>query len=205
MTDKEFVVDSFCAWAGDTMVLNILGKPGSNRDAIGKVKGKQLKVRVTASPVAGRASDHLVRFLAEEFGVSIKDIKVVLGRFNVNKQLRIRLGPHSGVNRPRHIGRVDYKSSPALLRREQHQIEYGLGRSALRIMLGNQGSEPLGGYADMNVGRAAEITRRKIAFKPVGARCIGEQRGPVLIVVFFVGSCQPELDLRSLYRRAVPG
>ena len=88
MTDKEF--DSFCAWDGDTLVLNILGKPGSNRDAIGKVKGKQLKVSVTASPVAGRATDHMVRFLAEEFGVSIKDIQVVFGRFNVNKQLRIR-------------------------------------------------------------------------------------------------------------------
>ena len=90
MTDKEVVIDSFCAWDGDTLVLNILGKPGSNRDAIGKVKGKQLKVSVTASPVAGRATDHLVRFLAEEFGVSVKDIKVVFGRFNVNKQLRIR-------------------------------------------------------------------------------------------------------------------
>jgi hypothetical protein len=88
VTDKEF--DSFCAWDGDTLVLNILGKPGSNRDAIGKVKGKQLKVSVTASPVAGRATDHMVRFLAEEFGVSIKDIQVVFGRFNVNKQLRIR-------------------------------------------------------------------------------------------------------------------
>jgi uncharacterized protein YggU (UPF0235/DUF167 family) len=61
VTDKEFVIDSFCAWDGDTLVLNILGKPGSNRDAIGKVKGKQRKVSVTASPVAGRATDRLVR------------------------------------------------------------------------------------------------------------------------------------------------
>lgn len=83
-------MDSFCAWDGDTLVLNILGKPGSNRDAIGKVKGDQLKVSVTASPVAGRATDHMVRFLAEEFGVAVKDIQVVFGRFNVNKQLRIR-------------------------------------------------------------------------------------------------------------------
>ena len=58
MTDKEFVIDSFCAWDGDALVLNILGKPGSNRDVIGKVKGKQRKVSVTASPMAGRATDH---------------------------------------------------------------------------------------------------------------------------------------------------
>ena len=54
MTEKEFVIDSFCAWDGDTLVLNILGKPGSNRDAICKVKGKQLKVSVTASPVRAK-------------------------------------------------------------------------------------------------------------------------------------------------------
>jgi uncharacterized protein YggU (UPF0235/DUF167 family) len=29
-------------------------------------------------------------FLAEQFGVSASDIEVVFGRFNVNKQLRIR-------------------------------------------------------------------------------------------------------------------
>ena len=90
MTDKELEMDSFCAWDGETLVLNILGKPGANRDAIGKVKGAQLKVSVTASPVSGRATDHMVRFLAQEFGVKITDIQVVYGRFNVNKQLPIR-------------------------------------------------------------------------------------------------------------------
>ena len=83
-------MDSFCGWDGETLVLNILGKPGSNRDAIGKVKGTQLRVSVTASPVSGRATDHMVRFLAAEFGVKPSDIQVVFGRFNVNKQLRIK-------------------------------------------------------------------------------------------------------------------
>ena len=90
MTDKKFEMDSFCAWDGETLVVNILGKPGSNRDAIGKPKGTQLKVSVVASPVSGRATDHMVRFLAQEFGVKTTDIQVVFGRFNVNKQLRIR-------------------------------------------------------------------------------------------------------------------
>jgi len=40
--------------------------------------------------VAGRATDHMVRFLAKEFAVTAKDIEVVFGRFNVNKQLRIK-------------------------------------------------------------------------------------------------------------------
>ena len=81
---------SFYAWEGDTLVLNILGTPNAKRDAIGKVKGHQLCVSVTAVPRAGRATDHMVRFLAEVFGVKISDIQVVFGRMNVNKQLRIK-------------------------------------------------------------------------------------------------------------------
>lgn len=74
---------------GETLVLNVLGSPGARQDAIGKPKGLQLRVSVTAAPVAGRATDHMVRFLAGEFGVAAQDITVVFGRFNINKQLRI--------------------------------------------------------------------------------------------------------------------
>ena len=81
---------SFCGWDGETLVLNVLGTPGTNRDAIGKPHGHQLKISVTAAPVAGKATDHMVRFLAKAFGVTPKDITVVFGRFNINKQLRIK-------------------------------------------------------------------------------------------------------------------
>jgi len=80
----------FYTWEGETLVLDILGTPNSKRDAIGKVKGHQLCVSVTAVPRAGRATDHMVRFLADELGVSVSDIQVVFGRMNVNKQLRIK-------------------------------------------------------------------------------------------------------------------
>jgi len=79
----------FYTWDGDTLVLNVLGTPNAKRDAIGKVKGHQLCISVTEFPRAGRATDHMVRFLAEEFGVAVSDIQVVFGRMNVNKQLRI--------------------------------------------------------------------------------------------------------------------
>ena len=90
MAHKKLAMNSFCAWDGETLVINILGKPSAKQDAIGKAKGNQLKISVTASPVAGKATDHMVRFLAKEFGVTINDIEVVFGRFNVNKQLRIK-------------------------------------------------------------------------------------------------------------------
>jgi hypothetical protein len=87
----KFIKDGdFFGWDGDVLVLNILGKPSASKDAIGKPFGKQLKVSVTAAPVAGRATDHMLRFLAPHFGVTAADIEVVFGRMNVNKQLRIK-------------------------------------------------------------------------------------------------------------------
>jgi uncharacterized protein YggU (UPF0235/DUF167 family) len=80
---------SFCAWEGKTLVLNVLGQPSAKQDVIGKAKGSQLKISVTAKPVGGKATDHMVKFLAGELGVSTHAITVVFGRFNINKQLRI--------------------------------------------------------------------------------------------------------------------
>jgi uncharacterized protein len=82
--------DSFFSWEGETLVLNILGKPAASKDAIGKPRGNELKVSVTAQPQDGRATDHMVRFLAPLFGVRIADIDVVFGRESIHKQLRIR-------------------------------------------------------------------------------------------------------------------
>ncbi|MEO8024048.1 DUF167 family protein [Polaromonas sp.] len=90
MRPRNATGDSFFVWDGDVLVLNILGKPSASRDAIGKPKGTQLKVSVTAAPQAGKATDHMLRFLAPLFGVAVSDIEVVFGQENVNKQLRIR-------------------------------------------------------------------------------------------------------------------
>ncbi len=90
VANKRIKVNEVCAWDGETLVVNIIGKPSAKNDAIGKVKGRQLMVSVTATPVGGKATDHMVKFLAKEFDVTAKDITVVFGRFNVNKQLRIR-------------------------------------------------------------------------------------------------------------------
>lgn len=87
---RNITGDSFFAWDGDTLVVNILGKPASVKDAIGKPHGTQLKVSVTATPKNGKATDHMVRFLAPLFGVTVADIEVVFGQENVNKQLRIK-------------------------------------------------------------------------------------------------------------------
>ncbi|MBW6488761.1 DUF167 family protein [Sulfurimonas sp.] len=77
-------------WDGDVLVLNILGTPSAKRDVIGKPKGNQLKVSVKAQPVAGKATDYMVLFLAKEFEVNASAIEVVYGRMSIHKQLRIK-------------------------------------------------------------------------------------------------------------------
>lgn len=83
-------MSSFCQWEGDTLVLNILGRPRASKTKIGKVIGKQLEIHVAENPVRGKATAHLVKFLAEEFQVPESAITVVFGVYNVNKQLRIK-------------------------------------------------------------------------------------------------------------------
>lgn len=82
--------DSFFCWEGNTLVVNILGKPSARTDAIGAPRGNQLRVSVKAKPENGKATDHMVKFLAPLFGVRVADIEVVFGQENVNKQLRIK-------------------------------------------------------------------------------------------------------------------
>ena len=76
-------------WEDDILVFNILGKPSAKLTKIGKPLGNQLKISVSAAPVNGKATDHLVKFLAGEFDVKVRDIEVFFGRMNVNKQLRV--------------------------------------------------------------------------------------------------------------------
>lgn len=82
-------MQSFCHWENGTLVLNILGRPRAKKTKIGKVIGKQLEIHVAENPVRGRATAHLVTFLAGEFQVPESAITVVFGVYNVNKQLRI--------------------------------------------------------------------------------------------------------------------
>ena len=82
--------DSFYYWDGEVLVLNVRGTPNAKIDAILKVRGNQLKISVTETPENGKATDHMVKFLAKIFQVKVADIEVVYGRMNINKQLRIR-------------------------------------------------------------------------------------------------------------------
>lgn len=60
--------EGFYRWEDDILVLSILGKPSSKRDAIGKPKGNQLKISVTATPEAEKPQTTWSNFWPKNLG-----------------------------------------------------------------------------------------------------------------------------------------
>jgi uncharacterized protein (TIGR00251 family) len=79
-------------WEGDDLLVSLRVQPRAKRDELGEPVGDQLKVRITAPPVDGRANTHLCRFLARTFGVPPTRVEIVAGEQARAKRLRIR-GP----------------------------------------------------------------------------------------------------------------
>lgn len=84
------MMSNFYVWDKDDLILNIRCTPNAKSDVIGKVRGDQLKVSIKASPNEGKATDYLIQYLANEFGVPRKNVQLVFGQFNINKQIRIK-------------------------------------------------------------------------------------------------------------------
>lgn len=88
-------------WEGSDLVLTVRLQPRASRDEIVGPHGGNLKVRVTAPPVAGRANAHLLRLLAKTFGVRRHAVTLVGGGSSRAKRIRIerpaRLPPVAGI------------------------------------------------------------------------------------------------------------
>ena len=52
--------------------------------------GDRIKVRLTAPPVDDKANDHLLRFLAGEFGVAQRDVALLAGHKSRRKTVVVR-------------------------------------------------------------------------------------------------------------------
>ncbi len=79
----------FYRWEGAVLVLNVYGIAGAKRDEIGKPRGNELKVSVTAAPENGKATARMAVFLAKAFGVAKKEVELTFGLTSPHKQFRI--------------------------------------------------------------------------------------------------------------------
>jgi len=77
-------------WDGNDLILEVRVQPRASRDEIVGPHGEQLKVRITAPPVDGKANAHLARYLAKAFGVAPSAVALIGGETGRDKRLRIQ-------------------------------------------------------------------------------------------------------------------
>ncbi|WP_455217217.1 DUF167 family protein [Kaarinaea lacus] len=81
---------SWFQWDGEDLLLDIRVQPRASRDEIVGPFGGNLKIRITAPPLDGKANIHLIRFLSEVFGTPKSRIELVSGQAGRHKRVRIR-------------------------------------------------------------------------------------------------------------------
>lgn len=101
---------AFYRWEGNDLVLAVRVQPRASRDGIVGPAAGSLKVRITAPPIEGRANAHLVKFLAEVFGIPHSAITLMSGHGGRDKRLRI----HSPRTLPPDIRRPSIEGAHAL-------------------------------------------------------------------------------------------
>ena len=77
-------------WEGQDLVLQVRVQPRAKRDELVEPQGEQLRVRITAPPVDGKANVHLRKFLAAIFQVPYSMVTLLAGSTGRDKRLRIK-------------------------------------------------------------------------------------------------------------------
>ena len=81
---------SWYRWEGRDLLLYLRIQPRAARDEFAGPQGDCFKAGITASPVAGKANAHLIRFLAKSFGVTQHQVRLQTGGNSRIKGLRIQ-------------------------------------------------------------------------------------------------------------------
>lgn len=80
---------SWCRREGGDWLLSVRVQPNASVSAVAGEYGDQLKVRLAAAPVDGKANEALVTFLARALGVPKSSVSVARGRSSRSKTVRV--------------------------------------------------------------------------------------------------------------------
>jgi hypothetical protein len=75
--------------ADGSITLTIHAQPGAKKTEVAGVHGDCLKIRLAAPAVEGKANEALRRFLADAFGVPLRNVMLVRGEAGRRKTVRI--------------------------------------------------------------------------------------------------------------------
>ncbi len=85
---------SYFFWKNDQLYVDLLVQTCASHDEVVGVHGDRLKVRLSSTPVAGKANDHLIRMMAAYFGVPCNRVHLTKGHQSRMKQLCV----HNPIN-----------------------------------------------------------------------------------------------------------
>ena len=80
---------------GETITFWLRVQPRSSKEELRLDAQGQLRLRVTAPPVAGEANEAVVRFFARQLRIPTNSIEIVTGRRSTRKLIRIAGHPAS--------------------------------------------------------------------------------------------------------------
>jgi len=90
---------SFFQWQDNDLILYVRLQPKASKDELVEIisnetqnetQADQLKIRITAPPVDGKANKHLITFLSKSFGIAKSQISLLSGETRRNKKLLIK-------------------------------------------------------------------------------------------------------------------
>jgi uncharacterized protein (TIGR00251 family) len=76
-------------WQDGTLILALRVQPRARDDAFGEVLGDELRVRLRAPPVDGKANARLIAFLAQACDVPRRRVEILSGHHARSKVVRI--------------------------------------------------------------------------------------------------------------------
>jgi len=85
----------------DVITLALHVQPGAKRSGIAGLHGAALKIRLAAPPIEGRANEALLKFIAELFGVPLRQVELKQGGQSRHKVVAITgsaIDPESLLN-----------------------------------------------------------------------------------------------------------
>lgn len=99
MDSEEKVQQNFFCWKNGLLYVDLIVQTYSSHDEIVGVQANRLKVRLSVTPTAGKANDHLIKLMAEYFGVPNNQVQLVKGHQSRMKQISIA-NPLNNVPEP---------------------------------------------------------------------------------------------------------
>lgn len=88
---------------GTAFILTLHVQPGAKRSEVAGLHGDALKVRLAAPPIEGRANEALMRFVADQFAVPLRNVELVRGAQSRHKMVKVtgsEVSPESLLGAP---------------------------------------------------------------------------------------------------------